>query len=131
MDARKLSRRVEIWATGSASDGYGGYTTTATIQTTTWAQIEPVGASNKLASRYQNLGLDALENTYVFIFRRRSDFNMTANNIFLKYGGDQYAIRNVSDEDVEKSFIRILATKELSTYSLPAGGGGGFPFTFT
>lgn len=128
MKARKLDRRVLIYASSSQSDGYGGKTPTEILLTETWAHIE----TNINATRYRDLGISELGDSVVLTIRRRTDINLQASNLYIKHKGVNYMFQQISDSDVEKSFIRILATKELKAFSITADAPGtGFPYTFT
>lgn len=131
MNSRELNRQIEYWVTGTTNDGFGGELATEELLDTTWAKIEAL--SDRAIKRYTDIGISDLESGVTMIVRRRTDINQHADNIFIKFQGDRYSIRGLSDPDIEKSFLKVLAIKQMVTETIPpaGGGGGGFPFTFT
>ena len=130
MKTRDFNKRIEFWITATISDSFGGEIATEALSETTWAKVAPVLGAGR---RYQEIGLSELAQSAIFTVRRRNDLNINAQNVFIKYLGDRYKIQNAGDQDILKSYIEILATKEQTAQVVPVAGGGatGFPYTFS
>ena len=109
MRSRKKSKRVEIWQTSNAPDGFGGNTAVETLITSSWAEIITLNNTN----RSTDIGITSATNTIKIKLRKRNDITYNGINQFIKYRGYKYIIQNqpfnvgFRDEEIE-----ILAVKE-------------------
>ena len=108
MRARGLNKRIEVWQTTSASDGYGGQGIAENIITTTWAKLETLDSTQVTA-----LGLDYTKSSLLVTTRKREDFNYNSKTIYIKYNSVKYAITSFpTDENFTHAFITFIAQRE-------------------
>ena len=108
MGARKFNKRIEVWQTRSADDGYGGQTVADNIITTTWANLQTQEGQN-----IQDLGLDYTKGVLLVTVRKRDDFAYNSKLIYIKYNSEKYTIASFpTDENFTKAYITFIAVKE-------------------
>ena len=89
--ARKLTKRVEIWASTVIPDGFGGNTVSNAIATVRWCEISDVGSNS-----YQSeAGVTDFTDTQKFIFRYDKNFTINPKTHTFKYNGFEYSILDV------------------------------------
>ena len=112
MRARKYTKVVEIWQTNEVADGYGGYTINETQVANSWANVVTIGNNKGVSSQLSELGITEGINSIIVNFRKRNDINYSEVNKFLKYRGEKYIIKAVTEINLEQTEIQIVATKE-------------------
>ena len=109
MRSRKLSKRIEIWQTSNASDGFGGNTVVETLITSSWAEVTTLNNTN----RSTDIGITSATNTIKIKLRKRNDITYNSINQFIKYRGYKYIIQNQPfNVGFRDEVIEILAVKE-------------------
>ncbi len=94
-----------MWEYISNADGFGGNTTQDTKIGDSWANIETI-PTDKLT----DYGLDETQYGIRIKCRKRSDIDLTADNIFFKYKGIEYAPQSVTDRDLHGLEIEFVAS---------------------
>jgi hypothetical protein len=111
MEARKYDKRIEVWETGhKIADGFGGFTVSPQLITTSWAQIKTDGLGRKA----YDIGLVEFNDPLLFLVRGRNDLPYNGRNLFLVYKGQKYIIQSVRNEDLRDVDTEIFCTKEES-----------------
>ena len=109
MRSRKLSKRIEIWQTSNAPDGFGGNTVAETLITSSWAEVITLNNTN----RSTDIGITSATNTIKIKLRKRNDITYNSINQFIKYRGYKYIIQNQPfNVGFRDEVIEILAVKE-------------------
>jgi SPP1 family predicted phage head-tail adaptor len=108
MSARQFNKRIEVWQTRSADDGYGGQTVADNIITTTWANIK-TPPSQVVSDLGQDYGKGVLSVTV----RNREDFQYNNKLIYIKYRDVKYTISSfpINDNFID-GYISFLAVQE-------------------
>ena len=111
MRARKYTKRIAIWETTTAADGYGGSTVTEALLNESWANVTNVHSGN--ASRFKDLGLIDPTNTIIVKMRWRNDLTYSALDQYLLYNGVKYIIQNApANIGFNGTEVEIIAVKE-------------------
>ena len=101
MRARKYHKKIEVWQTAPAEDGYGGGGTTTSLVTSSWCNII---TDNKAKGGTED-GETTTYETIIVQLRKRNDITYTSNKQFFKYRGFIYQIKsnpvNVGFDDRE------------------------------
>jgi SPP1 family predicted phage head-tail adaptor len=103
--SRKYSKRVGIWQTTAAADGYGGSTVTETLLSKSWARIRTINPE-----RLIDFGITDTTHALRITLRNRKDLDYTQEGIYIKYNDDAYTIQSVMP-DFEKVETAIVATR--------------------
>ena len=111
MKARGFNKRVEIWTLTPVSNGFGGYTNSEALTSTSWAKIETIKPSR--SDLNTDTGVLDASNSIMITLRKREDLTYNLSTMFIKYRGEKYIINNFPiNVDFEDSFIKIVCTKE-------------------
>ena len=115
MKARNYTKRVEIWETILAADGYGGNTVTTALINESWANIKTMNSRN--AGRFKDLGIIDPLNTIIVTMRWRIDLSYNAVNQFLRYNGMNYVIQNAPMyvEYLGSNEVELIAVRQMTT----------------
>jgi len=113
MRARKYNKRVEVWATTSEPDGYGGNpVVTPILITKSWCKLVTL-SSISAQNRSTEFGIIDTNDTIVLKLRKRNDITYNSTNLFFKYRNVDYIVQgepvNVGFEDRE---IQITLKRE-------------------
>jgi head-tail adaptor len=108
MDAGKLDTRVEIKTLTKTSDGFGGFTATASVSATVWAYVKEVKGdvqSNEYTrGRYLNVDIVLRDKTF-------DENNINESTILKVQSKDgDYRITGIY-EGFKNKFVKISATK--------------------
>ncbi len=106
MRSRAYSKRIQVWQTTDADDGYGGNTVTETLLNTSWASIKTISPS-----RLTDYGITETTHALDVRLRQRYDLDYEQEGIFLKYKDESYIISSVLPVDLEMVEVRIVAVK--------------------
>lgn len=108
MRARKYTKRIDFYQVTETADGYGGYTVSEELITSSWCNIKTPSNTQRLT----DIGITDVLNTIVITLRYRNDINYNAINQFIKYNGLKYVIKGVVNKDLEGVEVEIIATRE-------------------
>ena len=86
MRRRDFNKQIQIFSVAPAADGYGGFTTTATLVDTRWAKVEPLGAGDAITE----YGLEDASRSARFTVRK-NDLTLSAD-YYVTYRGKTYKI---------------------------------------
>lgn len=100
--ARKYTTKIEIWQSTEVPDGFGGYTTTETMQKKVWAGVRTNGAGFK----FQQFGLNDFKNPVIFFIRAKNNINFNEKT-FIKHNGKRYEVKGFEDRDLDNIEITI------------------------
>ncbi|HUS89824.1 MAG TPA: head-tail adaptor protein [Desulfosporosinus sp.] len=103
--ARRYSRRIEIWSYIANDDSFGGYTTSDSKVADAWADVTTIDRD-----KLTQYGLDVAQNGIQVYMRKDSSIDMTAPNMFIKIGANEYTINSVGDTDLDGLEIEITAS---------------------
>lgn len=99
VDANSMTRLVNVYAPTSVSDGQGGYTTTYTLQTTTWGDFRP---------QPQNRSLQESQLSFTRFAKLFIRWDITITDMYkLEVEGDTYTIHSIKDVDNAHRFFEI------------------------
>ena len=90
MEARKYNKQIQIWATTTVPDGFGGNTVTDALLRTVWAHV----TTKKTSFENENGQNDNLQNQ-VFIIRQNANFTPSLKTNFIKYKNKIYNIDSI------------------------------------
>ena len=90
MRRNDLNKRIEIYEMTKISDGYGGYLTSTSKVTSTWAKIEPVEPGQYTSD---SGSIEAFKSVK-FTIRKRNDLTLKVGKHFILYRGLAYSITN-------------------------------------
>lgn len=90
MRGRSLNKRIELWSVTSVADGFGGFTTSTALLSSSWANVKTFqpGRQNNISK----FGLTDPQNTVIFTLRKRNDLDYNVENMYIKYRGVKYTI---------------------------------------
>lgn len=111
-NARKYNKRIEIWQTTEVPDGFGGNTINTAKIGASWAKIKTSANNRTITQRLTDLGIINQELAIIVTCRKRNDLPYNPINQFLKYRGDQYVIKTVTEKDLGNVEVEIIATRE-------------------
>ena len=113
MRARGFTKRIEIWGNTRVSDGFGGYTNTEALITTSWAKLETFNVS-KRSGNATDFGLIDLNNAINITLRENPNLTIDTKNNYIKYRGDKYIINTAAvNVNFKDNLIKFVATKEI------------------
>lgn len=99
VDANSMTRLVNVYAPTQVSDGQGGYTTTFTLQGTTWGDFRP---------QAQNRALQESQLTFTRFAKLFIRWDITITDTYqLEVEGDRYTIHSIKDVDNAHRFFEI------------------------
>lgn len=104
MIARKYAKRIEIYKTTTLSDGYGGNTSAAAFVMTAWAEVK-----QNSSFRDNTVGNNEMNKTFTFKFRANPLITPESVNISITYKGQRYNANDITYEDENFRFIKIIA----------------------
>ena len=114
--SRAFNKKIELWGVTSVPDGYGGFTTTSQLVTSSWANIKSIqpGKQNN-ASQF---GLITPENSVLFTVKKRNDLVYNVETMFIKYRGVKYTISteptNINFTDSTITFIGVAESNKVN-----------------
>jgi SPP1 family predicted phage head-tail adaptor len=86
MKRNDFNKRIEIYSVTPVSDGYGGYSTSATLVDTRWAKVETLAAGSALTE----YGLQDANRSIRVVIRKNALF--ISADYFIMYRGSTYKI---------------------------------------
>ena len=99
VNSSTMTRRADLYAPTTTSDGEGGYTTTFTLQETVWGDFRPAKSIRTLLENEKTFYQDAK------LFVR---FGTTINEEYQVYvEGKMYTIQSINDVDNQHRFLEI------------------------
>ena len=109
MRSRKLNKRVDIYQTTPAADGFGGNTVAIALIGTSWASISTLKDNSNISTEF---GLLEASKSIIVTVRKRKDITFNTS-MYLKYRGEKYVIKSYPNNlDFEDAFIKMICTKE-------------------
>ena len=100
VDANSMTRLVNVYAPTQVSDGQGGYTTTFTLQDTTWGDFRP---------QEQNRALLEAKLSFTRMAKLFIRWDITITDTYqLEVEGDRYTIHSIKDVDNAHRFFEII-----------------------
>ena len=108
MRSRKLNKRIDFYQTASVSDGYGGFTTSNTLLTTSWASLQ-----TQTSEKVSDLGLDYTKGNIAVTIREREDLSLSSKSNYFMYRGVKYTITSFpTNTNFTDGFITFFAQAE-------------------
>ena len=109
MRARKYNKKVELWQTTKADDGFGGQYNTDSLITNTWANIKTLDRANRSTDE----GITDAFSSLVLTLRKRNDISYNLPNMYFKYRGLKYIIQQQPiNKNYEDNEIEIIVTRQ-------------------
>lgn len=114
MSSRRFRKRIEIWQTKEpTSDGFGGFTASDELITTTWADLKSFSGNKPYSKESSDFGITNSQLAIIVTVRKRNDFYYNSINQFIKYNGEKYTILSFpEDKNFDHAFITFIAVKE-------------------
>ena len=109
MRSRRYTKRIEIYETTNVADGYGGNTVSEALLGESWCELKTI----KNPKRFVDLGINDILNTIVINVKHRNDLTYNGVNQYLKYNGNKYIIKGITNLNLKDNDIEIIATKEI------------------
>jgi SPP1 family predicted phage head-tail adaptor len=102
MRRNEFDKQIEIYSVSPVADGYGGYSTSATLVDRRWAKVEPLGAGSALT----DYGLEDANRSVRIVIRKNNLF--ISADYFIMYRGATYKITSGPVEiDFKNRFIEF------------------------
>lgn len=111
MNSRDLTKRIELFAITSVSDGFGGFTVSSASLGKSWAKIESIqpGRSNNL----DEFGITDLNKSIFVTVRKRNDLVYSMETMFFTYRGSKYTISTApTNVDFNDRWIKFTGAIE-------------------
>ena len=109
MRGRDFSKRIDIYEVAEVSNGYGGYTVSESLVTTTWAKIESVSQNERNLAEF---GIDDPQNTVRITVRKRNDLDLSSEIHLIKYRSSDYILISApTNTNFTDRFITFLAKR--------------------
>ena len=108
MEARKYTKRIEVYKCTAVPDGFGGNLETETLVYTMWANV-------KTKNAYVNNENGQTDNFVLTIFtvRNRVDLHINPKENFIYYNNLIYNVTGVLNKDLDNIDIEIQATQRV------------------
>jgi len=104
MLSRQYSRKIEVFITFPAPDGYGGNTITNQSIGSFWAEVKQL-SSNK----DHTTGISDIKTTYSFKVRANSQITPLSNDLSIVYKNKIYVVNDIKYDDELFRFVNIVA----------------------
>ena len=106
MKRNDFNKRINIYSVQPVADGYGGYSTSATLVDTVWAKVESLGAG----SNTTEYGLEDASRSARFTVRKGNI--ILSSDFFIEYRDVMYKIVTGPVEiDFKNRFIEFTGTE--------------------
>ena len=100
VNSSTMTRRADLYAATTTSDGEGGYTTAFTLQETVWGDFRPATSTRALLESELTFYQDA--RVYLRYGLTIADFYQ------LEIEGKMYTIQSINDVDNQHRFLEII-----------------------
>ena len=104
MLSRQYSRKVEVFNTIPASDGYGGNTVTDNSLGSFWAEVKQLSSFKD-----HTTGISDLKTTYSFKVRANPSITPLTSDLSIVYKGQKYVVNDIQYDDENFRFVNIRA----------------------
>lgn len=112
MIGREYTKIIEFWQTEEVADGYGGFTVSEELITSSWCNIKTVSSKSRTAQTLTDLGVTDPNSALIINLRYRNDIQYNAINQFIKYRDEKYIIQNApANINLENTEVEIIAVK--------------------
>lgn len=112
MSNRRYNKKIEVWQTGSVSDGQGGTTEGDDVKLAdSWAKIKTLDHTKMLSNAAEGI----LNTSYAISveLRKRDDVEYNNTNQFIKHENISYKIKTPPVEvNFSGSVIKFIAVRE-------------------
>lgn len=106
MRRNEFNKRIDVYSVQPTADGFGGYTTSATLVDRLWAKVEPLGAG----SNETEYGLEDAARSVRFTIRKGAI--PMSSDFFVEYRGVMYKIITAPVEiDFRNRFIEFTGAE--------------------
>jgi len=106
MRRNDFDKRISIYSVQPTADGFGGYSTSATLVDTVWAKVEPLGAGENNTE----YGLEDANRSARFTIRK--GVTILSSDFFVKYRDKQYKITSGPTEiDFKNRFFEFIGSE--------------------
>lgn len=108
MRSRAFNKQIGIWQTAKVADGFGGFTVSEVLITTTWAKL-----TTQIGEEVSGLGLDYTKGTIIAVVRKRNDITYNSTTLFVKYRDKKYNIVSFpTNENFTDAFVTFIAVEQ-------------------
>jgi hypothetical protein len=104
MISRKYNRKIQIFKTTSAPDGYGGNYVTDVLIGSFWSEV-----SQNIAFRDNQVGISNIKNNWSFKIRSNPILVADIDNLSIIYNGSKYVVNDIRYNDELFREINIIA----------------------
>jgi SPP1 family predicted phage head-tail adaptor len=106
MRRNDFNKRINVYSVQPVADGYGGYSTSATLVNSLWAKVEPLGAGSNVTE----YGLEDASKSVRFTIRKNNTF--LSSDYFIEYRDVMYKITSAPIEiNFENRFVEFIGTE--------------------
>lgn len=106
MRRNDFDKRISIYSVQPTADGFGGYSTSATLVDTVWAKVEPLGAG----SNNTEYGLEDASRSARFTIRK--GVTILSSDFFVEYRNVMYKIISAPVEiDFKNRFFEFTGVE--------------------
>jgi len=116
MRRNEFNKRINVYSVQPTADGFGGYTTSATLVDSLWAKAEPLGAGSNITE----YGLEDANRSVRFTIRKGSVY--LSSDFFIEYRDVMYKIISGPVElDFQNRFVEFTGIEliDKSNVELP------------
>ena len=104
MIARQYNRKIQIYTTTTAPDGYGGNTVTDVLIGSFWAEV-----NQNSAYKDNSIGASDMKNNWSFKIRSNNTINPNMSNLSIIYHSNKYVVNDIRYNDELFREINITA----------------------
>ena len=104
MISRQYTRKIAIYKTINAEDGFGGNTVSDVLIGSYWAEVK-----QNSAFKDNSIGRADIKNNYSFKIRANSTLTPDINNLSIIFKGSKYVVNDIRYDDELFRCINIIA----------------------
>lgn len=112
MDIRQLNKRIQIYQSSTASNGFAGNDKTFNLIGESWANIKTVNAQSQNAINTE-FGMLNATSSIIVTTRKRNDLTYNTRNMYIMYRGVKYIIKSfATNVNFEDRLIQFVCVRE-------------------
>jgi head-tail adaptor len=130
MRSRAFNKRIDIYQTTAISNGFGGYTNTNQLISSTWAKIDTFKSGNK-NNTDTDFGTLSTDSGIIITLRKRNDLTYNSASMYVLYRGNKYIIStHPTNVQFKDAIIQFIGIREQIEQPLPIGDNTVFTYIF-
>ena len=104
MISRQYTRKIAIYKTTGAPDGFGGNTVSDVLIGSYWAEVK-----QNSAFKDNSIGNSQIKNNFTFKIRTNANLENDIDNLSIIYNGKKYVVNDFRYDDELFRFVTITA----------------------